>query len=144
MTRSCAKRCAATLSSTTSSAYIQRYAIFLRLPLSGSVACNHVSTRAGQDPPPVRAFYLANAGGGGPVNLVLLGGIGTNGDAMSDGVLSGSCLCGAVAYKVRGPFLRFAHCHCGRCRKATGTGHASNIYVDPANFEWVAGREFTK
>jgi hypothetical protein len=63
---------------------------------------------------------------------------------MSDGVLSGSCLCGAVAYKVRGPFLRFAHCHCGRCRKATGTGHASNIYVDPANFEWLAGHEFTK
>jgi len=63
---------------------------------------------------------------------------------MSDGVLSGSCLCGAVAYTVRGPFLRFAHCHCGRCRKATGTGHASNIYVDPANFEWVAGHELTK
>jgi Glutathione-dependent formaldehyde-activating enzyme len=63
---------------------------------------------------------------------------------MSDEVLSGSCLCGAVAYKVRAPFLRFAHCHCGRCRKATGTGHASNIYVDPANFEWVAGHEFTK
>src|SRR5438046_10623749 len=75
MTSSCAKRCAATLSSTTSSAYIQRYAIFLRLPLSGSVACNHVSTRAGQDPPPVRAFFLAIAGGGGPVNLVLLGAI---------------------------------------------------------------------
>src|SRR5205814_4662943 len=73
MTSSCAKRCAATLSSTTSSAYIQRYAIFLRLPLSGSVACNHVSTRAGQDPPPVRAFYLAISGGGGPANLALLG-----------------------------------------------------------------------
>ena len=26
-----------------------------------------------QPDPPVRAFYLANAGGGGPVNLVLLG-----------------------------------------------------------------------
>jgi hypothetical protein len=32
-----------------------------------------VSTKAVQDPPPVRAFYLANASGGGPVNLVLLG-----------------------------------------------------------------------
>src|SRR5438045_9422499 len=73
MTSSCAKRCAATLSSTTSSAYIQRYAIFLRLPLSGSVACNHVSTKAGQDPPSVRAFDLANVDGGEPVNLVLLG-----------------------------------------------------------------------
>src|SRR5437773_4528168 len=67
MTRSCAKRCATTLSFTTSSAYIRLYATFLRSPLSGSVACNHVSTKAVQDPPPVRAFYLANAGGGGPV-----------------------------------------------------------------------------
>src|SRR5437773_11657919 len=73
MTSSCAKRCAATLSSTTSSAYIRLYATFLRSPLSGSVACNHVSTKAVQDPPPVRAFYLASVGGGGPVNLVLLG-----------------------------------------------------------------------
>ena len=32
---------------------------------------NHVFV---QRDPPVRAFYLANAGGGGPVNLVLLGG----------------------------------------------------------------------
>ena len=63
---------------------------------------------------------------------------------MTDSTLTGSCLCGAVRYAVRKPFLRFAHCHCGRCRKATGTGHASNIYVDPANFEWIVGREYTK
>src|SRR5437773_11252651 len=73
MTSSCAKRCAATLSSTTSSAYIRLYATFLRSPLSGSVACNHVSTKAVQDPPPVRAFYLASVGGGGAVNLGLVG-----------------------------------------------------------------------
>ncbi len=48
------------------------YATFLRSPLSGSVACNYVSTKAVQDPPPVRAFYLASAGDGAPVNLVLL------------------------------------------------------------------------
>src|SRR5713101_2254091 len=73
MMHSCARRCAATLRSTTSSAYIRPYATFLRPPSSGSVACNHVSTKAVQDPPPVRAFYLVNAGGGGPVNLVSLG-----------------------------------------------------------------------
>jgi hypothetical protein len=32
-----------------------------------------VSIKAVQDPPPVRAFYLASVGGGGPVNLVSLG-----------------------------------------------------------------------
>ncbi len=56
-------------------------------------------------------------------------------------VLTGSCLCGAVTYEVRGPFLRFAHCHCRRCCKATGTGHATNLYASPERFEWRSGRE---
>jgi len=33
-------------------------------------------------------------------------------------VVTGSCLSGAVAYEVRGPFTRFLQCHCSRCRKA--------------------------
>ena len=60
---------------------------------------------------------------------------------MDDEVLTGSCLCGAVTYRVRAPFLRFAHCHCGRCRKATGTGHASNLYAVPHQFSWSSGQE---
>jgi hypothetical protein len=59
---------------------------------------------------------------------------------MADEVLRGSCLCGAVTYEIRAPFLRFAHCHCSRCRKATGSAHASNVYVAPAQFTWTAGR----
>jgi hypothetical protein len=58
---------------------------------------------------------------------------------MSGDVLSGSCLCGSVAYRVRAPFKQFAHCHCSRCRKATGTGYATNLYVDAANFSWLRG-----
>ncbi len=53
----------------------------------------------------------------------------------------GSCLCGAVSFEVRAPFLRFAHCHCRRCRKATGTGHATNLYSVPERFSWVRGEE---
>ncbi|MGH7898890.1 MAG: GFA family protein [Candidatus Binatia bacterium] len=60
---------------------------------------------------------------------------------MAENVLSGSCLCGAVTYEVRPPFLRFAHCHCRRCRKATGSGHASNLYVAPTSFRWTSGAE---
>lgn len=60
---------------------------------------------------------------------------------MTSDKLTGSCLCGGVTYEVRPPFLRFAHCHCSRCRKATGSGHATNLYVDPARFEWTSGRE---
>lgn len=55
--------------------------------------------------------------------------------------LTGSCLCGAVGYRVEAPFLRFTHCHCSRCRKATGAGHATNLYVAPDRFAWTAGRE---
>ncbi len=59
--------------------------------------------------------------------------------AAGSGILHGSCLCGDVAYRVRLPIKQFVHCHCSRCRKATGTGHATNLYVDPAQFEWVRG-----
>ncbi len=55
-------------------------------------------------------------------------------------VLTGSCLCGAVSFGVRSPFLRFAYCHCSRCRKATGTGHATNLYCSPERFSWREGQ----
>ena len=62
---------------------------------------------------------------------------------MSSEAFVGSCLCGAVTYRVRAPFKQFVHCHCQRCRKATGTGHATNLYAEPENFEWLTGEEFT-
>jgi hypothetical protein len=46
-----------------------------------------------------------------------------------------------VRYEIRGPFLRFAHCYCSRCRKATGAAHATNLYASPERFAWTAGRE---
>jgi hypothetical protein len=51
----------------------------------------------------------------------------------------GSCLCGSVQYELHGEPKRFYHCHCRRCRKATGTGHASNIMVKAEDFRWVQG-----
>lgn len=56
--------------------------------------------------------------------------------------VNGSCLCGSVKYKVSGEVLRFYHCHCQRCRKATGTGHASNLMVTPMkSITWLQGEE---
>jgi len=55
---------------------------------------------------------------------------------------SGSCLCGAVTYQYAGPVKVFQYCHCSRCRKFTGSAHASNIIVDPIQFEWLSGEEF--
>ena len=41
---------------------------------------------------------------------------------------TGSCLCGAVRFEVEGDFESFFLCHCSRCRKATGTAHAANLF----------------
>lgn len=60
---------------------------------------------------------------------------------MAEITLKGSCLCGAVRYEVTGDAKRFYHCHCSRCRKATGTGHASNLFLQPAVLKWLGGEE---
>ena len=58
-------------------------------------------------------------------------------------ILSGSCLCGAVRYTVSGAAQRFYHCHCSRCRKASGTGHASNLFVQ-GSLTWNSGQELIR
>jgi hypothetical protein len=63
---------------------------------------------------------------------------------MSEIKLSGSCLCGSVVYELSGEPLRFYHCHCQRCRKATGTGHATNIIMKPAGVRWLAGESLLR
>jgi hypothetical protein len=35
--------------------------------------------------------------------------------------LTGSCYCGAVAYRVEDAFLYAANCHCSNCRRVTGS-----------------------
>jgi hypothetical protein len=53
----------------------------------------------------------------------------------------GSCLCGSVAFAVELPFEHFRHCHCSRCRKATGTAHATNAVVKADALQWLRGQE---
>src|SRR5262245_28268844 len=60
---------------------------------------------------------------------------------MTRATLRGSCLCGAVKYEVSGEPTRFFHCHCSRCRKSTGTGHASNLFLQPAVLKWLSGEQ---
>lgn len=38
----------------------------------------------------------------------------------NDNRRTGSCLCGAVTFRVTGPMRPVVACHCGQCRKATG------------------------
>ena len=60
---------------------------------------------------------------------------------MTQITLRGSCLCGAVQYEATGEPQRFYHCHCSRCRKATGTGHASNFFFQPGTLTWLGGED---
>jgi len=60
---------------------------------------------------------------------------------MENKAVKGSCLCGEVKYQYRGLIKVFQYCHCTRCQKFTGTAHASNIIVDPDQFEWLEGEK---
>lgn len=59
---------------------------------------------------------------------------------MSETTLKGSCLCGEFRYTAKGEPSGFYHCHCQRCRKASGTGHASNLFLK-GSLEWDSGTE---
>ncbi|HZN24657.1 MAG TPA: GFA family protein [Burkholderiales bacterium] len=60
---------------------------------------------------------------------------------MSDGSVPGTCLCGKVRFEVTPPFTAFRYCHCSRCRKASGSGHAANLLVPRSRFRWLAGQD---
>lgn len=63
---------------------------------------------------------------------------------MSQVTLRGGCLCGAVKYKATGNPTRFYHCHCSRCRKSSGTGHASNLMIVNATLTITHGESLLK
>lgn len=52
---------------------------------------------------------------------------------------TGSCLCGAIRFRVTGKAVRFTLCHCGRCRKATGSANSSNIGLADGRLDWIQG-----
>lgn len=54
---------------------------------------------------------------------------------------TGGCLCGAARFEISGPFDDFVLCHCGRCRKDTGSAHAANLFSSRATLRWLAGAE---
>ncbi len=60
---------------------------------------------------------------------------------VSPAEIQGSCLCGTVRYKVVCEPMHFFHCHCKRCRKTNGTGHASNIIGNAVSGEWLTGED---
>ena len=55
-------------------------------------------------------------------------------------MLTGSCLCGAVAYEADAALERIVHCHCQTCRKTHGTAFSSVTAVPREKFRWTARR----
>jgi hypothetical protein len=53
----------------------------------------------------------------------------------------GSCLCGAVRYRVSGPFGEMDNCHCTDCRKSHGAAFATYLEVPWKGLEFLSGRE---
>lgn len=54
---------------------------------------------------------------------------------------SGGCLCGAVRFEIEGSFENFFLCHCSRCRKGSGSAHASNLFSNTAQLTWLSGED---
>ncbi|NDV01860.1 GFA family protein [Pseudoroseicyclus tamaricis] len=58
-----------------------------------------------------------------------------------DKLTTGQCLCGAVSFRISGEFESFFLCHCGRCRKDSGSAHSANLFSSTAKITWVSGEE---
>jgi hypothetical protein len=56
-----------------------------------------------------------------------------------DNPVTGQCLCGAVKFRISGEFESFFLCHCGRCRKDSGSAHSANLFSSRAKIRWLSG-----
>ena len=59
-------------------------------------------------------------------------------------VLTGSCLCGGVAFEVDGPIAGIGQCHCSLCRKVSGTASNAVFIVGKRRFRWTRGETSTQ
>ena len=58
--------------------------------------------------------------------------------------MTGTCLCRGVAYEVKGELGPIALCHCGMCRKQSGTAFATNASVERRAFRLVRGTDLVQ
>jgi hypothetical protein len=60
---------------------------------------------------------------------------------MNDRMLTGSCECGQVRYRVADAFLYAANCHCSQCRAATGSAFKPFAGIERGKLEVTDGRD---
>ncbi len=56
-------------------------------------------------------------------------------------MLTGSCLCGDIAFEVHGEISRMVHCHCSMCRKLHGSAFATFGMVEGGTVRWRKGAD---
>ena len=56
-------------------------------------------------------------------------------------MVTGSCLCGGVAFEIDGAVSPMQYCHATRCRKATGSAFAAELIALASAFSWTRGAE---
>jgi hypothetical protein len=56
-----------------------------------------------------------------------------------DAPIHGSCMCGAVRFRVTAPFRTAGYCHCTRCRRRSGSMASVNGMVGADAFELLEG-----
>ncbi|MCW5662889.1 MAG: GFA family protein [Piscinibacter sp.] len=44
-----------------------------------------------------------------------------------------------MTFELSPPFRMMVHCHCSRCRKSSGIGHATNLVAEPTPLRWLSG-----
>ena len=54
---------------------------------------------------------------------------------------TGSCLCGAISFRIDPPPRELTFCHCGQCRKAQGSAFATSAPVPAAHFTLLSGSD---
>jgi len=55
--------------------------------------------------------------------------------------VKGSCLCGGIEFEITETPAGATHCHCSRCRKTRGTGHATNLLVALSALRYLRGED---
>ena len=53
--------------------------------------------------------------------------------------LTGSCLCGAIRYRINTGVSELRACHCQHCQKASGTFGSVNVVIPASAFEITQG-----
>ncbi len=62
----------------------------------------------------------------------------------TEGVIRGSCFCGAIEFEVVEPFKVVHNCHCSRCRRARAAAHTTNGFTSMEGVRFVKGEEHIK